>query len=53
MRSKTNKTGYQVVFRFYLSQHVRDIVLMNSLIHFFNCGKLTLSSEKRAVNFVV
>jgi len=26
---------------------------MNSLIHFFNCGKLTLSSEKRAVNFVV
>ena len=41
-KSKTNKTGYQVVLKFYLSQHTRYILLMNSLIHFFHCGKLTL-----------
>ena len=57
-KSKTNKTGYQVVLKFYLSHHTRDIVLMNSLIQFLNCGKLTIiggSSDVngRAVNFVV
>ena len=57
-KSNTHKAGYQVVLKFYFSQHTRDIELMNSLIPFFNCGKLTLiggSSDvnEGAVSFVI
>lgn len=45
-KSKTHKTGFQVVLRFFITQHTRDIELMNSLIHFFNCGRVIRAGGK-------
>jgi hypothetical protein len=33
-KSQTTKTGFSVSLRFQLTQHIRDIVLMQSLIKF-------------------
>lgn len=45
-KSKTHKTGFQVVLRFFITQHTRDIELMNSLIHLFNCGRVIRTGGK-------
>ena len=36
--SKSHKTGYQVLLRFTLGQHIRDSLLIKNLIKHFNCG---------------
>lgn len=34
------KTGFQVLLNFCITQHIRDMALMNKLIPFFGCGYL-------------
>lgn len=38
IKSKRYKTGYQIQLNFNLVQHSRDIVLIKSLVNYFNCG---------------
>lgn len=40
IRSNTHKIGAQVILNYRLTQHKRDIALMQSLIKFFDCGKV-------------
>ena len=35
------KIGYQVTLQFVITQHIRDVVLMQKFVDFFNCGYLT------------
>ena len=37
-KSKTHKTGFQVLLRFSLGQDLRDCLLINSLVQYFACG---------------
>jgi len=39
-KSKTI-TGYQIYLSFFITQHIRDELLMESLIGYLGCGKLT------------
>ena len=39
-KSKTI-TGYQIYLSFFIAQHIRDELLMESLIGYLGCGKLT------------
>lgn len=52
-KSKTHNIGYQVRLKFQVTQHSRDIVLMNSLIKYLDCGVLREYSRRPAVDFVV
>lgn len=45
--------GEAVQLKFTITQHSRDVVLMESLIKFFNCGNLNKRSLQPAVDFVV
>ena len=46
--------GCQVLIEFQLTQHVRDEQLMNSLIKFFDCGKIDKAKIRpNVVNFIV
>lgn len=36
-------TGFQVSLEFTITQHVRDLVMMNKLVLFFNCGYVALN----------
>ena len=45
----TNKIGYRVQLRFRISQHERDIVLMESLIKYLGSGKIYKYPGKPAV----
>jgi len=52
--SKTHVIGVQVKVRFILTQHSRDIDLMQKLVQILGCGGLSLySGEKPAINLVV
>lgn len=42
-----------VSLRFSLSQHSRDKVLMENLIRFLGCGRCSLASTRKEVNFIV
>jgi len=54
IRSNTHKTGAQVILTYKLTQHKRDIALMQSLIKFFDCGKVhEESGSVEACNFTV
>ena len=50
-RSSTHRSGFQVKLRVLLTQHVRDELLMRSLIEYFDCGNVFL--KKEIVEFVV
>lgn len=50
--SKYN-SGAKLQLRFTLTQHIRDIELMNSIINFFNCGVVTIRSNGAAVDYSV
>ena len=52
-KSQTTKTGFSVSLRFQLTQHIRDIVLMQSLIKFWNCGEIFKRPDEEAVDFKV
>ena len=52
--SKTHVIGVQVKVRFILTQHSRDIDLMQKLVQILGCGGLSqYSGEKPAINLVV
>jgi hypothetical protein len=48
-KSKTHKTGYQVSLRFSISQHQRDIKLMDLIKNYLECGKIYKHSSLPAV----
>jgi len=41
----------QIYFRFHIAQHSRDVLLMNLLIKFFNCGKVHIRSNTNRCDF--
>jgi hypothetical protein len=43
----------QIYFRFHIAQHSRDILLMNLLINFFNCGKVHIRSNTDRCDFFI
>lgn len=40
LKSATHKIGYQVVLKFSISQHTRDVELLKRFIQFLDCGLL-------------
>jgi len=50
--SSTTKTGQQVSFQFQLTQHSRDILLMNKLVTYLGCGKVGAVRKDLCCNFV-
>jgi hypothetical protein len=51
--SKASKTGTAVYLRFTITQHSRDLQLMNSLAAYFGCGHLRVDPKTPAVYFSV
>ena len=49
----TNKIGYRVQLRFRISQHERDIILMESLIKYLGSGKIYKYPGKPAIVLTV
>ena len=52
-KSPTTKTGFSVSLRFKLTQHSRDITLMESLIKFWDCGSCIQPLDYNHVDFIV
>jgi hypothetical protein len=50
-KSSAYKTGFQVSLIFQLTQHSRDITLMESLIKFWDCGKCEQPLNYNHVDF--
>lgn len=46
-------TGYQVQLRFQITQHIRDVELMNSLVTYFGCGTCELRPDNQSCDFFV
>lgn len=44
-KSSTSKLGFNVRLRFILSQHSRDVQLMENLVNYFACGKCEKSKD--------
>ena len=53
VKSQGHKLGYQVRLRFRVTQHIRDQVLMQSLVKYLDCGVIELDSRGNAVTFTV
>ena len=53
VKSKGNKLGHQVRIRLRIAQHIRDKVLMESLVKYLDCGVIELDSRGNAVTFSV
>ncbi len=51
--SKTHKVGFQVKLKFQLTQHIRDVQLMNSLVEYLGCGITRRVANREAVDFTV
>ena len=51
--STTSKLGYRVQLRFRISQHDRDILLMENIVKFLKCGKVYKYGGKSAVSLTV
>jgi len=43
----------QIYFRFHIAQHSRDMLLMNLLIDFFNCGKVHIRKNTNRCDFLI
>lgn len=52
-KSSGHKLGFQVRLRFRVSQHIRDKMLMESLIKYLDCGIIELDPRGNAVCFTV
>lgn len=48
-----SKIGYRVQLRFRITQHQRDIRLMENLVKYFGCGKIYKYNGKFAVNLTI
>ena len=44
-KSKTHKSGYQVKLVFIITQHSRDLQLMENLVKYLGCGKIEVRSK--------
>ena len=44
-KSQSHSSGIQVRQKFIVSQHVRDVALINGLKDYFNCGDVVLDSR--------
>ena len=53
MPSTNSKQGYRVQLRFRISQHSRDIRLMEKIVEYFGSGKIYKYSGKHAVSFEI
>ena len=53
INSSKNKTGYQVSLRFRISQHNKDIKLMELLIKYFGSGIIEQNSKDQVVNLTI
>jgi LAGLIDADG endonuclease len=51
--SKSHKLGFVVYLRFRITQHSRDVLLIDSLVNSFGCGKVEQDPRGSAVTFVV
>jgi hypothetical protein len=45
--------GFQLQLVFEIAQHSRDLILMQSLINFLDCGNVTVRSNKLACYFKI
>jgi LAGLIDADG endonuclease len=45
--------GYSARLQIVITQHMRDVLLMNNFLGIFNCGYITKYSNRNIVNFVV
>lgn len=45
------RTGYQVSLEFAITQHVRDLTLMNKLPLFFHCGYVAMNKGKSTCQY--
>ena len=53
IKSKTHLSGYQVLLRFFITQHIRDKELLTLLIGYFNCGRISNYKSGQAIDFTV
>jgi hypothetical protein len=53
VKSQGHKLGYQVRLRLRITQHIRDKILMGSLVDYFDCGVIEQDSRGNAVTFSV
>ena len=51
--STTSKLGYRVQLRFRITQHNRDIELMEEIVRFLKCGKIYNYGSKSAVSLSI
>ena len=51
--STNSKLGYRVQLRFRISQHSRDIRLMEKIVEYFGSGKIYKYSGKSAVSLTI
>jgi hypothetical protein len=51
--SKTNKIGYSISLRVIITQHVKDQLLMNSILKNLKCGYINKQFNINAIDFKV
>jgi hypothetical protein len=51
--SKAHRSGVQVLLHFRITQHLRDQVLINSLIDYFGCGSVVVYPKESSVVYLV
>ena len=49
-KSKT-KVGYAIGLKFQITQHIREVKLMESIVMYLNCGRI--SKRSNVVDFIV
>lgn len=52
-KSSETKTGFSISLRFQITQHIRDIGLMQSFTNFFGCGVAVKRPDGKSVDFKV
>ena len=53
IKTTSNQSGYWVQLSFQLTQHTRDIELINSLIEYLDCGQTTVYNDHNFIKYVV
>lgn len=51
--STNSKLGYRVQLRFIITQHGRDIKLMENIVEYFGCGKIYSYNGKSAISLSI
>jgi NADH:ubiquinone oxidoreductase subunit K len=50
---QNSNSGLIISLRFSISQHSRDLLILESLVHFFNCGYVTKYEKRSVCEFIV